>query len=355
MRRALLLARRGWGRTAPNPLVGAVVVRDGQVVGEGWHAEFGGPHAEVVALEAAGERARGADVYVTLEPCDHHGKTPPCTAALIAAGVRRVVVATADPHPAAAGGAARLRAAGIEVVMGVEEEAARELNAPFLFAHGGAPRPFVTLKLALSLDGHIAPGPGQQQWLTGDAARRYVHRLRAGADAVAVGIGTALADDPQLTVRAGRRPRVAPLRVVFDPSARLPLDSRLVRTARKVPVRVLADAPDAARRAALEAAGVQVTTAAGIGEHLVALRADGVRHLFVEGGAGIAGALLSAGWVDRLIIFRAPVLLGAGALPAFGTVSPPASGPARWRIVERRAFGDDTMTVYAAPAAGADR
>lgn len=352
MRRALRLARRGWGWTAPNPMVGAVVVRDGRVVGEGWHAEFGGPHAEVAALAAAGERARGADVYVSLEPCDHHGKTPPCTQALIAAGVRRVVVATADPHPAAAGGAARLRAAGIEVATGVEAETAEELNAPFLFASRGARRPFITLKLAVSLDGGIAPGPGQQQWLTGAAARRHVHRLRANADALAVGIGTALADDPQLTVRGVRKPRVAPLRLVFDPSARLPLESRLVRSARKVPVRVLADAPDAGRRRALEGAGVAVTTAAGIVAHLAALREDGVRHLLVEGGAGIAGALLTAGLVDRLIIFRAPVLLGTGALPAFGSVAPPADASARWRIVERRAFGDDEMTVYAAPGSG---
>lgn len=352
MRRALRLARRGWGWTAPNPLVGAVVVRDGRVVGEGWHAEFGGPHAEVAALAAAGGRARAADVYVSLEPCDHQGKTPPCTQALIAAGVRRVVVATADPHPAAAGGAARLRAAGIEVVTGVEEEAARELNAPFLFAYAGARRPFITLKLALSLDGGIAPEPGQQQWLTGPAARRQVHRLRANADAIAVGIGTALADDPQLTVRGVRKPRVAPLRLVFDPSARLPLESRLVRTARRVPVRVLADAPDPGRRRALEDAGVAVTTANGLTAHLAALREDGVRHLMVEGGAGIAGALLTAGLVDRLIIFRAPVLLGTGALPAFGSVAPPADALARWRVVARRAFGDDEMTTYAAPVRG---
>ncbi len=354
MRRALQFARRGWGRTAPNPLVGAVVVRDGRIVGAGWHAEFGGAHAEVVALAAAGDLARGADVYVTLEPCAHQGKTPPCVDALIAAGVRRVVIATADPNPAAGGGAARLRAAGIAVESGVEEAAARELIAPFLFAFAGAPRPFITLKLALSLDGHIAPGLGQQQWLTGPTARRYVHRLRAGADAIAVGIGTALADDPALTVRSGRRPRVTPLRVVFDPSARLPVDGQLARTARKVPVRVLVESPDPARRAALEALGVQVATAPGIAAHLTALRTDGVQHLFVEGGAGIAGALLAAGWVDRLIIFHAPVLLGAGALPAFGTVAPQlgADGPARWRVIERRTFGDDTMTVYAPPAAG---
>lgn len=352
MRRALALAVRGWGWTAPNPMVGAVIVRDGAVVGEGWHAEFGGPHAEAVALAAAGERARGADVYVTLEPCNHHGKTPPCVDALIAAGVRRVVIATEDPNPVAAGGIARLRAAGITVETGAEGEAAREVNAPFLFAHGGAGRPFVTLKLALSLDGAIAAGTGQQQWLTGERARKYVHRLRANADAIAVGIGTALADDPKLTVRAGRRPRVAPLRCVFDPSARLPTTSQLARTARRVPTRILAQHPSDEARTALERLGVEVRAAPGILEHLAGLRSDGVRHLFVEGGAGIAGALLSAGLVDRLVIFTAPVLLGAGALPAFGTVRPPSPHLGRWTVLEHRAFGDDTMTVYAPPDAG---
>lgn len=350
MRRALALAERGWGWTAPNPMVGCVIVKDGTVVGQGFHAEYGGPHAEVVALAAAGERARGADVYVTLEPCAHHGQTPPCVDALIAAGVRRVVIAVEDPNPAAGGGIARLRDAGIAVESGVEEGAARDLNAPFLFSFSGEARPFITLKLALSLDGAIAAGTGTHQWLTGERARRHVHRLRANADAIAVGIGTALADDPQLTVRAGRRPRIAPRRLVFDPSARLPVGSRLARTARKVPVHVLASHPGEEARAALARAGVEVEVAGGIREHLARLRASlGVRHLFVEGGAGIAGALLSAGLVDRLIIFTAPVLLGAGALPAFGTVRPPPAEAGRWQVLAHRAFGDDTMTVYAPP------
>lgn len=228
MRRALVLARRGWGRTAPNPLVGAVVVRDGVVVGEGYHAEYGGPHAEVMALAKAGERARGADVYVTLEPCAHHGKSPPCVDALIAAGVRRVVFAVPDPNPVAGGGAARLREAGIAVTGEVERVPAEELNAPFLFAHRGAARPWVTLKLAVSLEGALAPQDRSQRWLTGEAARKQVHHLRAGADAIAVGIGTVLADDPSLTVRMGRRPRVKPTRVVFDARARLPLTAKQI-------------------------------------------------------------------------------------------------------------------------------
>jgi diaminohydroxyphosphoribosylaminopyrimidine deaminase / 5-amino-6-(5-phosphoribosylamino)uracil reductase len=362
MRRALHLARRGWGQTAPNPLVGAVVVRDGRIVGEGWHARFGEAHAEAMALAAAGEQARGADVYVTLEPCAHHGKTPPCADALIAAGVRRVVIACSDPNVVAGGGTARLLQAGIDVVAGVLEAEARELNAPFLFAHTRTDRPFVTLKLALSLDGAIAPADRSQYWLTGDAARRQVHHLRAEADAVLVGIRTAQTDDPDLTVRYGRRPRVAPRRLVLDRHAELSPTSKLAVTARKVPVELLADAPQhpapasaavagpesalTARIAALEALGVAVHQAPGLQEHLAALRERGVRHLFAEGGAAVAGALLNADSVDRLIIFQAPVLLGAGALAAFGAVNPIADGAGRWRVVERRRFGDDLMTVY---------
>ncbi|MGH7654115.1 MAG: RibD family protein, partial [Gemmatimonadaceae bacterium] len=244
------------------------------------------------------------------------------------------------------GGAERLRAAGIEVDVGVEESVARELNAPFFFAARGATRPWVTLKLAVSLDGAIAGAPGSPdapRWLTGELARKYVHRLRAQSDAIAVGIGTALADDPLLTVRSGRRPRVAPLRVVFDRSARLPLGSRLAKTARRVPVLVLADQVAAAAVGALQAKGVLVASAPDILPKLELLGGRGVRSLFVEGGSGIAGALLAAKAVDRLVIFQAPVLLGAGALPAFAGIT----GVERLTVIERREFGADTMTVYA--------
>jgi diaminohydroxyphosphoribosylaminopyrimidine deaminase/5-amino-6-(5-phosphoribosylamino)uracil reductase len=348
MRRALGLARRGWGWTAPNPLVGAVLVRDGVVVGEGWHARYGGPHAEVAALAAAGERARGATAYVTLEPCNHHGKTPPCTAALITAGVRRVVAAIADPHPVARGGADRLRTSGIDVTIGVESDAARELNAPFLHAVV-SDRPWVTLKLALSLDGAIADHTRRQAWLTGPRARREVHRMRAGSDAVAVGIGTVLADDPELTVRDVPAPRVPPLRVVFDRHARLPLDSRLARTARDLPV-VLVTSPLAAERTrAVEDAGVRVVRADSLPDALRALRADhGVRALLAEGGAGIASALWAADLVDRLVTFQAPVVLGSGALAAFGDAPPMrATDARRLPVLSRRALGDDLMTVFA--------
>jgi diaminohydroxyphosphoribosylaminopyrimidine deaminase / 5-amino-6-(5-phosphoribosylamino)uracil reductase len=346
MRQALALARRGWGRVAPNPLVGAVVVRDGEVVGEGYHAVYGGDHAEVVALRAAGERAQGATVYVTLEPCAHHGKTPPCADALIAAGVRRVVVATLDPDPQAAGGVARLRAAGIETTVGADEDAARELNAPFLHAYR-SDRPWVTLKLAVSIDGAIAGRDGGG-WLTGRASQREVHHLRAASDAVAVGVGTVLADDPMLTVRDFPAPRVAPARVVFDRTARTPVTSRLVRSARDTPLVIAAERPDAARAAALADAGADIVVAPSIDEALRALRARGIRALLVEGGAQVAGALLTHAAVDRLVIFQAPCVLGAGSLGAFAFA--PARTPAtasRLPIVERRTLDDDLMTVYA--------
>ncbi|MEO7771836.1 MAG: bifunctional diaminohydroxyphosphoribosylaminopyrimidine deaminase/5-amino-6-(5-phosphoribosylamino)uracil reductase RibD, partial [Gemmatimonadaceae bacterium] len=251
MRRALSLAERGWGQTAPNPMVGAVVVRDGVVVGEGWHTRFGESHAEVEALRASGEQARGATMYVTLEPCNHHGKTPPCTDALIAAGVARVVIAVADPSEVAGGGARRLAEAGVQVDTGVEARAARALNAPFFHVQQ-SPRAFVSLKVALSLDGALTDHTRMRGWLTGPEARREVHRLRAGVAAVAVGIGTARADDPMLNVRDwAPAPRVPPTRVVFDTSARLPLGSRLVQTARDEPTAVVCWAPDPAHAAAL--------------------------------------------------------------------------------------------------------
>jgi diaminohydroxyphosphoribosylaminopyrimidine deaminase / 5-amino-6-(5-phosphoribosylamino)uracil reductase len=349
MRRAIALAERGWGQTAPNPMVGAVVVQEGVAVGEGWHAHYGGPHAEVEALRAAGERARGATLYVSLEPCNHFGKTPPCTEAILAAGVHRVVAASADPSPVARGGADRLREAGIEVMLGVEEEAARELNAPFFHALS-SDRPFVQLKLALSLDGALADHSRKPGWLTGELARREVHRMRAGADAVAVGIGTVLADDPELTVRHAAPPRVAPIRVVFDTSARLPRTSRLAHTASQVPVIAVCWAPEPAHAAALEHTGVTLLHAATTRDALVGLRERGVHSVLVEGGAALASALIQEALVDRLIIFRAPLVLGSGALNGFGSVPPTRAGDApRWRLLRTQRFEDDEMSVYAPP------
>jgi diaminohydroxyphosphoribosylaminopyrimidine deaminase / 5-amino-6-(5-phosphoribosylamino)uracil reductase len=347
MARSLALAELGWGQTAPNPMVGAVLVRDGEIVGEGYHARFGADHAEVVALRSAGERARGATLYVTLEPCAHHGKTPPCVDALVAAGIARAVIAVADPNVVAAGGAQRLRAAGIEVEIGVQEKAARELNAPFFHAIRSR-RPWVTLKLGVSLDAAIADSSGQSKWLTNPAARREVQRIRAGSDAIAVGIGTVLADDPDLTVRdAPTAPRVPPVRVVFDRGARLPLDSRLARTARETPVVVVASAPAGERVEALAAAGVEVLDAPTPAAALDALRGRGIRALLVEGGARLAGSLLGDSLVDRLVIFQAPRILGAGATGAFAFApSQSVTDALRLPVIARRAFDDDLMTVY---------
>jgi len=352
MRRALALAPRGWGRTAPNPMVGCVLVRDGAVVGEGWHTEYGQPHAEVEALRAAGDAARGATAYVTLEPCSHFGKTPPCTDGLLAAGVRRVVFAAHDPNPKASGGGEVLRAAGIDVTGGVEEQAARDQNAVFFHAHSAAgdARPFVALKLALSLDARIADRDGRSVWITGEEARVETHRLRAGFDAVAVGVGTVLADDPLLTARGSVIPRIPPARVVLDRALRLPVDSNLVRTAHEVPVIAIAraDAPKERQRA-LEGAGVRVLTSGdGVERTLETLREAGIRSMFVEGGAEIAGSLLRAGLVDRLHLFYAPVFLGPDGLSPFAALESPAITEApRWRRVETESFGADTLVTLA--------
>jgi diaminohydroxyphosphoribosylaminopyrimidine deaminase/5-amino-6-(5-phosphoribosylamino)uracil reductase len=347
MRRALELARKGWGRTAPNPMVGAVVVRDGEIVGEGYHTMFGAAHAEVEALRAAGERAEGATVYVTLEPCAHEGKTPPCAPALVEARVARVVVPVRDPNPEASGGVEMLRRAGIAVTVGVVEGEARELNAPFFHAFVEK-RPWITLKLAVSLDSAVADAAGHSRWITGDQARRVVHEMRAGSDAVGVGIGTVLADDPSLTVREAPAPRVAPGRVIFDRAARLPLRSVLATTARSVPTIVVAESPPAARVAALQALGVRVIDVSSLRVALNALGDMGMRSLLVEGGARLAGTLIGAGMVDRLVIFQGSVIFGAGALGAFAFVPPTEVEHApRWRALERREIGPDTMTVFA--------
>ena len=351
MRRALELAQRGAGQVWPNPKVGCVLVQGAEIVGEGWHQAYGGPHAEVHALAAAGERARGATAYVSLEPCNHHGKTGPCTEALLAAGIARVVCATRDPNPPAAGGLERLAAAGVRIDAGVCEAEARVQNAAFLHVARGGALPFVTLKLAVSIDGAIAGPSKKRAWLTGPESQAAVHALRAEADAVAVGIGTALADDPELTVRIGTAPRVPPARVVFDRHGRLPLDGRLVRSARQIPVYVVTAPGEAAsreRQEALRTAGVITHAAADLSAALGGLRTAGIAHLFVEGGATIASALLAAGLVHHLIIFQVPVILGAGATPAFVALpGRDADVAPRLTVLERRVFGADLMTRYA--------
>ena len=312
---ALSLGRRGLGRVWPNPAVGCVIVRDGRVLGRGWTADGGRPHAETQALAQAGEGARRATAYVTLEPCAHHGRTPPCAEALVAAGVARVVVATGDPDPRVAGrGLAILRAAGVEVVTGVREAEARADQAGFL-ARVTEGRPFVTLKLAASLDGRIATASGESRWITGPASRAMVHAMRARHDAVMVGGGTARADDPLLTVR-GMGNRHQPVRVVLARSLDLPLNGQLGRTAKEVPLWLLHDArPQVVE--AWETVGARCLRGrAGeggldLGVALGLLAAEGITRVFCEGGGQVAGALLQAGLVDELLVFHAGLALGA--------------------------------------------
>ncbi|HEY7503089.1 MAG TPA: bifunctional diaminohydroxyphosphoribosylaminopyrimidine deaminase/5-amino-6-(5-phosphoribosylamino)uracil reductase RibD [Gemmatimonadales bacterium] len=348
MVRALDLAWRGWGRVQPNPLVGAVVLSsDGRVVGEGWHAEFGERHAEPLALEAAGGRAHGSTLVVTLEPCNHQGKQPPCTGAVLVSGVRRVVVALPDPDPEASGGAAKLAAGGVEVRIGLEREAAEAQNAIFLHRFREPNRPFVALKLATSLDGRIADSAGQSRWISGEKAREYVHWLRAGFDAIAVGGRTARQDDPRLIPRGAVEPRVMPRRVVFDTTAELSTELTLVRTAAEIETIVVAspDAPTANLRR-LELAGVTVLRAASLEDGLGQLRGAGIGSVLVEGGGRLAGALLARRLVDRYYWVQSPLWLGERGVPAFADLpSEPIAAVERWAVVERRSLGEDTLLV----------
>lgn len=323
MRAALALARRGLGAVWPNPAVGCVIVRDGRVVGRALTAPGGRPHAEPQALAMAGEAARGATAYVTLEPCCHHGRTPPCTDALIAAGIARVVIAARDCDPRVdGGGIARLRAAGIVVEEGLLAAEAEEINAGF-FSRLRLGRPLVTLKLASTLDGRIATRTGESRWITGEPARRLVHGLRGRHDAVMVGVGTVLADDPDLTCRLpGYRPG-NPVRVVADTHLRTRLTSRLVATAAHAPTWLLCCAgADSARRVALEEAGAAVLSvpAGSPGIDLAAglrmLAGRGLTRVLVEGGAKLAAALLRADLVDRIVWFHAPAVMGGDGWPA---------------------------------------
>ena len=346
MRRALALALRGRGTTAPNPMVGAVVVQGERVVGEGFTQPAGGAHAEVMALAAAGGAARGSTVYVTLEPCAQTGRTPPCVNALIAAGVTRVAFAARDPNPAMRGGAELLRAAGIDVLGGVEEQAAFDQNPAFMHRFS-SDRPFVTLKLARSLDGAMADGRRGPGALTGPTTRREVHRQRADHDAVAIGVGTAIADDPLLTVRAARLAGRGPTRVVFDRTGRLPLTSALVRSAAVTPVVVVAERLSEASRTALRAAGVSLVEATGLSTQLRALRESGITSIYCEGGATLADSLLAEGLVDRLVIFTAPVRLGADAVRPLQSGAPVlVEKAARHRLVAHRRLGEDLMAIY---------
>ena len=328
MRRALALAARGLGETSPNPLVGCVVARGGRVVGEGFHAHAGGAHAEVLALGRAGARAKGATLYVTLEPCAHHGRTPPCAPLVAASGVARVVAAIRDPDPRVSGRGLRLlRAAGLRVSTGLFAREAEAQNARFLTAARRG-RPFVLLKAALTLDGRIATAKGASKWITSPAQRRQARWLRRLNDAVLVGIGTVLADDPLLLPQPRTRRPFA--RVVLDSRLRLPLTSRLVRSARSThPVLVLSGAAPGARRRALEARGVSVVRVASRRGRLdpravlAVLRERGVASVMIEGGSEVLGSFLAARLVDEVALFRAPLLLGGRhSRAAFGGPDP---------------------------------
>jgi len=326
MSRAIELARNGIGAVKPNPVVGAVIARDGEVLGEGWHVEYGGAHAEVNAIEACGEAdLSGATLYVSLEPCCHEGKTPPCTDAILRAGIKRVVVGSDDPTEKASGrGLGILRDEGVEIVVADGELAAsaRLLNQAFR-KHARVGRPWVLFKSAMTLDGKVATRSGDSQWISGEQSRGLAHRWRASVDAVIVGIGTAVADDPQLTARPGglqAEAALQPRRVVFDSLARLSPSSQLVTAASEVPLTVVVSR--AAARGdtdALEAAGVQVLVATGENEParvrsgLDQLGADGVSSALLEGGPHLAGAFLDAGEIDEVRLFLAPLLLGGSA------------------------------------------
>ncbi len=355
MHRALELAREGFYTTHPNPRVGCVIVRDGEVIAEAWHVRAGEAHAEAAALALAGERARGSTVYITLEPCNHHGRTPPCSEALIAAGVKRVVVAMQDPNPLVAGGGLRsLQAAGIETQSGVLEAESRALNPGFI-SRMTRGRPWVRVKLGMSLDGRIAAANGESRWITGEEARADVHRLRAEAGAVMTGIRTVLADDPALTVRLPGS-WTQPTRIVLDTHLRMPELADMLSQPGKTLV-LTAETEDSATWRALQRAGAEihrfdvVEGQLPLDQVLAYLGQHQINEVLVEAGPTLAGALLKAGLVDELILYVAPCLLGDSArglvhLPGVTTLDKRLS----LQIDDIRAIGAD-WRIIARPAA----
>lgn len=353
LEQAVLLGRRGWGRVHPNPMVGCVLVRDGRVLAEAWHEEFGGPHAEVLALERVGGDPAGATAYVSLEPCRHRGKTPACTDALLRAGVARVVYAVADPHPEAGGGGAALRSAGVRVDGPVWPAAAARRENPAFVHSARVDTPFVALKLALTLDGMIAEAPGRRTQISGPEAAGVVHRLRAGFDAVMVGGRTARVDDPRLTVREGGvTPRVAPARIVLDPEGEMPEDGALTREREGRLVVFVGDDADEGRLERLERAGAQVhpvPRAPGgldLGAVLRVASGVGIRSILCEGGGHLASALLTGGHVGRLYVLHAPLAFGDGAVPGL----PGPFRPDAWRgwlpAFDPVRVGRDVLTTW---------
>lgn len=358
MRSALSLAARGLGNTWPNPSVGCVIVRDGEPVGRGWTQPGGRPHAETEALARASDRARGATAYVTLEPCSHHGRTPPCADALIAADISRCVIAMEDPDPRVNGrGIEALRQAGIDVQVGCLSAEAAELNAGFLIRQGQG-RPLVTLKLAVSLDGRIATHTGDSKWITNPVSRQRAHLLRARHDAVMVGSNTALQDDPDLTCRLPGLPvRQAP-RVIVDGRLRLPLTARVVATAKTDPTWIITrDDVDGQRADAFSNCGVEILRVEPSGsglpdirQALEALAERGITRLLVEGGGQLAASLMREDLVDRLIWFRAPAVIGGDGLPAVAAFGVDAVAEApRWQRLRADILADDLLETFARP------
>ncbi len=320
---ALSLAEKGRGTTSPNPMVGAVIVRDGAIIGRGWHARAGGPHAEVAAVNNAGGEVRGADMYVTLEPCNHHGRTPPCTELIIRHGMRRVVVAMTDPNPLVAGkGCDRIREDGIEVEVGLMEDAARKLNEAFI-KHIVTGMPFLTLKLAVTLDGFIADSEGQSKWITGAEARKLVHGVRAESDAIMVGSGTVSADNPSLNVRDAEGED--PLRVLIDSKLNIAPDARVLADGHAIIAAT--DTALSEKESALLAAGAEVwrfpsdNGRVPLMPVLNKLGERGVMTVLCEGGAGLASSLIAEGLVDKLVMMIAPKVLGRG-VSAFSGFDP---------------------------------
>tara|TARA_B100000676_G_scaffold313516_1_gene395958 strand:- start:8342 stop:9469 length:1128 start_codon:yes stop_codon:yes gene_type:complete len=353
---ALTLARRGLGNTWPNPAVGCVIVgADGSVVGRGWTQPGGRPHAETEALKQAGFLAKGSTAYVTLEPCSHYGETPPCAEALIAADVARVVIAADDPDARVSGrGIAMLRDAGIDVKIGVCTVAAENLNAGFLL-HRREGRPLVTLKTASTLDARISTHGGQSQWITGEEARRRGQLLRSTHDAIAVGIGTALADDPELTCRLPGMEGDSPVRIIFDTHLQLPLDSKLVQSAQKVPTWIVVSTEiSAERQDEYTPFGVEfITVEPGADHHpetlsvLKALAVRGLTRLLVEGGGGLSAVFLRAGLVDRLAWFRASSVMGGDGTPVFAAYGIEQLSDMRRFVLERiEPTGKDMLETY---------
>lgn len=354
MRRALTLARKGVGKTAPNPAVGCVIVRDGRVVGEGWHTKAGTPHAEIHALAQAGRLAQGADLYVTLEPCNHHGKTPPCTEAILQAGIKRVVAGMVDPNPIVSGtGIERLRSAGVQVEVGLLEPECRELNKGFI-KYVTTAMPYLLYKSAMTLDGNIATVTGHSRWVSGEASRKYVHRLRATCDAVMVGVDTILADNPQLNVRHVRGR--SPLRVIVDTRMRTP-ESVSVLTgplAKKTIIATCETNPKVHLRYQKQGATVVVCDEfdgrVDMRDLLRKLGERGVRTILLEGGSRLAGDALKNGLIDECIFFYAPKIVGNGFAP-FALSGIATMDEAIMMQVRKVTMSGPDIVVYATPEA----